>query len=125
VHTPVQDVASIRSQLDALRAAPGDYGDAVLDSGVSYVPGHPVRIHVRKRGTRYDVTDDAAAVDLAGRPEGWLATASDTVAEMGMNVNRRGIVFVTGFERRDLTDLVIRLAECSRSVFMSLLETVD
>jgi hypothetical protein len=98
---------------------------AVLDSGLSYVPGHPVRIHVRKRGNRYDVTDDAAAVHLAGRTEGWLTTASDTVAEMGMNVNRRGIVFVTGFERRDLTDLSIRLAECSRSVYMSLLETVD
>jgi hypothetical protein len=124
VRVPVQHVASIGSQLDELRASSGDYGEAVLDSGLSYVPGRPVCIHVRKRGNRYDFTDAAAAVDLAGRPERWLATASDTVAAMGMNVNRRGVVFVTGFERRDLADLATRLAECSRSVYMSLLDTV-
>jgi hypothetical protein len=84
-----------------------------------------VRIEVRKRGGRYDLTDGAAAVNLAGRPGGWLAVASDTVAELGMNVNRRGVVFVTGFERRDLADLAIRLAECSRLVFVSLLESAD
>ncbi len=109
---PVGDVAAIRSELEVLRTSSDEYGDGVLDTGLSYVPGHPVRIHVRKRGTRYDLTDDAEAVNLAGRPAGWLATVSDAVAEMGMNVNRRGVVFVTGFERRDLADLAMRLAEC-------------
>jgi hypothetical protein len=120
-----QDVAAIRSQLDALRASCNDHDNAVLDTGLSYLTGHLVRIYVRKRGGRYDLTDGAAAVNLAGRPGGWLATASDTVAGMGMNVNRRGVVFVTGFERRDLADLSIRLAECSRLVYVSLLESAD
>jgi hypothetical protein len=84
-----------------------------------------VRLEIRKRGDRYDLTDGAAAVNLAGRPGGWLATASGIVAELGMNVNRRGVVFVAGFERRDLVDLAIRLAECSRLVFVSLLESAD
>jgi hypothetical protein len=122
---PVLDVDVVRAQLDALRASPAGYGDAVLDAGLAYRPGHPVLIHVRRRGGRYDLTDGAAAVELAGRPSDWLMTASDTVAEVGMNVNRRGVVFVTGFERRDLTDLAIRLAECSRRVYVSLLECID
>ena len=121
----VGDVAAIRSELEVLRTSSDEYGDGVLDTGLSYVPGHPVRIHVRKRGTRYDLTDDAEAVNLAGRPAGWLATVSDAVAEMGMNVNRRGVVFVTGFERRDLADLAMRLAECSRVAYLTLLESAD
>jgi hypothetical protein len=119
------DLAAIRSDIDGLRASSDEYGYAILDAGLPYLPGHPVRIEVRKRGGRYDLTDGAAAVNLAGRPGGWLAAASDTVAELGMNVNRRGVVFVTGFERRDLADLAIRLAECSRLVFVSLLESAD
>lgn len=120
-----EEVAAIRSSLDALRASREEYGDAVLDTGLSYVADHEVRIYVRKRGARYDLTDGAAAVNLAGRPGGWLATMSHTVAGMGMNVNRRGVVFVTGFERRDLADLAMRLAECSRLVYVSLLESAD
>jgi hypothetical protein len=44
---------------------------------------------------------------------------------MAMNVNRRGVVFVIGFERRDLADLAMRLAECSRLVYLSLLQSGD
>jgi hypothetical protein len=120
-----RDVNAIRAELESLRASTGDHDDVTLSTGLSYRRGHPVRIRVRKRGGRYDMTDGAAAVDLAGRPEGWLATASDTAARTGMNVNHRGVAFVTGFERRDLADLVMRLAESSRLVYVSLLESTD
>ena len=89
-------------------ASSGDDDEVTLNTGLSYRPGHPVSIRVRKRGSRYDITDGASAVDLAGRPDGWLATASDTAARTGMNVNRRGVAFVTGFEQRDVADLVTR-----------------
>jgi hypothetical protein len=125
MHPPVQEAAGVRWQLDALRASTTDARDAVIDTGLSYLPGHPVRVHVRKRGNRYDITDAAAAVHLAARPAGWFATASDTVAQIGLNINRRGVVFVTGFERRDLVDLAMRLADCSRFVYLSLLEAGD
>jgi hypothetical protein len=118
------DLAAIRSDIDGLRASRGGYGYAVVDAGRSYLPGHSVRIEIRKRGGRYDLTDGAAAV-TSPVTGGWFATASDTVAELGMNVNSRGVVFVTGFERRDLADLGVRLAECSRVVFVSLLESAD
>ncbi len=119
-----QAVTSIRAEIDALRASSGDDDEVTLNTGLSYRPGQPVSIRVRKRGSRYDITDGAGAVNLAGRPDGWLATASDTAARTGMNVNRRGVVFVTGFEKRDLADLVARLAECSRLVYVSLLESI-
>ena len=106
-----QDVTAIRAEVDALRASSGDDDEVTLNTGLSYLAGHPVRIRVRKRGSRYDITDGASAVDLAGRPDGWLATASDTAARTGMNVNRRGVAFVTGFEQRDVADLVTRLAD--------------
>jgi hypothetical protein len=83
------DLAAVRSDIDGLRASGGEYGSAVVDAGLLYLPGHPVRIKIRKRGDRYDLTDGAAAVNLAGRPGGWCATASDNVAELGMDVNRR------------------------------------
>jgi hypothetical protein len=118
-------VNAIRAEVDALRASKGDHDEVTLKTGLSYRPGHLVRIRVRKRGSRYDITDGATAVNLAGRPHGWLATTTDTAARTGMNVNRRGVVFVTGFEQRDLADLVMRLAECSRLVYVSLLETTD
>ena len=120
-----QESTAIRAAVDALRASSGDHDEVTVNTGLSYRPGRPVSIRVRKRGSRYDITDGAAAVDLAGRGDGWLATASDTAAQTGMNVNRRGVVFVTGFERRDLADLAMRLAECSRRVYVSLLESTD
>jgi hypothetical protein len=47
------------------------------------------------------------------------------VAEEGFNVNRAGVVFVPGFEGRDLAMLALRLADTSRAVYAELLELVD
>jgi hypothetical protein len=122
---PAPGPTAIRAQLDGLRAGDRDHDDATVETGLWYTSGHPVRIHVRKREGRYDLTDDAAAVGLAGRRGDWLTTAADVVSDMGMNVNRRGAVFVTGFPRRDVADLVLRLGECSRQVYLSLLEASE
>jgi hypothetical protein len=125
VRLSTDSMRAICSELDALHESDGDYGHTVVETDLEYRPGHPVRIDVRKRVGRYDLTDDAAAVNLAGRPRDWLPTVSDTVAGMGMNVNRRGVVYVTGFAWRDVADLAMRLAECSRRVYVSLLDTSD
>jgi hypothetical protein len=125
VRPSTDDVSAIRAELDALRTSDDEYGETVLDTGLEYRPGRSVNISVRKRGGRFDLTDEGAAVDLAGRPRDWLPIVSATVAGMGMNVNRRGVVFVTGFARRDVAHLVMRLAECSRMVYVSLLESSE
>ena len=118
------DVTAIRAKVDALRASGGCPDEITLNTGLSYRLGHPLCIRIRKRGARNDITDGAGAVNLADRPDAWLAMASEIAARTGMNVNRRG-VFATGFEQRDLTDLVMRGAECSRLVYVSLLESAD
>jgi hypothetical protein len=75
VEASTQGVTAIRAEVDALRASSGDDDEVTLTTGLSYRPGHPVSIRVRRRGSRYDITDAASAVNLAGRPDGWLATA--------------------------------------------------
>jgi hypothetical protein len=91
----------------------------VLD--LSYAPGRPVRIAVRRRENRYDIDDMGAAVELAGRPDGWLAAAQRTVGQLGWNINRDGVVVMQGFEGRDVDDLIRRTGDASLAVFEALL----
>jgi hypothetical protein len=104
------------------RARWGETGELVLETAFSY-GDEPVRIRVRKRGRRYDLSDDGAGVRKAGAAgRGWLETAERVVADEGMNVNRRGVVFVPAVEGRDLAALAARLAETSLAVHAALLD---
>ncbi len=98
-------------------------GETVVSTGLLYRDGAPVAVVVRRRGRRVDVDDGAAAVELAGRPSGWRDVAESLVARDGFNVNRRGVIFVPLTADRDIAELALRLAGCSRSVYLSLLET--
>lgn len=110
--------ATVATPLDEeLEALRDGAAEAVMDTGLLYRPDHPVRVRVRLRDGRYDMSDGAAALNLAGRAYGWFATMEQVVAERGMNVNRRGVVLVTGFAGRDLRSLAMRFAECSRVVY--------
>jgi hypothetical protein len=103
----------------------GETGEIVLETAFSY-GDEPVRVRVRKRGRRYDLTDDGSAVRKAGASgRGWLATAEHVAAEEGMNVNRRGVVFVSAVEGRDVAALAARLAETSLAVHAALLDADD
>jgi hypothetical protein len=111
--------------LAAAQAEWGERGEVMLDAGVDYVAGRPVRVHVRKRERRYVLDDDGAAVAGAGRPRGWLAAAERAVAEEGANINRRGVVFVPAVEGRNLVALAGVVAEASLAVYETLLELDD
>jgi hypothetical protein len=115
---------AVRAALDAARESWAGDGETSLAVGVDYVPGEPVEVFARKRGPRWDFGDCGRAVQLAGKPTGWLAAAERVVAEEGMNVNRAGVVFVPAFERpgRDLAALVLRLGDVSHAVHAELLE---
>jgi hypothetical protein len=108
--------------LEAAGARWGDTGAIRLPSGLAYRPGDPVLIEVRKRGHRYDLSDEGAAVRKAG-VRGWLPVAEAVVEREGFNVNRRGVVFVPAVEGRDLASLAARLAETSLAVYDALLES--
>ncbi len=115
-------LAAIRARLDETQSALRDGTDVVIDGGLEYAQHDPVRVWIRKRGRRFDLADDATAVARAGRPTGWLKVSDRVVAEQGFNINRRGVIFVPAVEGRDIAALVCRLAEISRSVYLTLLE---
>jgi hypothetical protein len=99
-----------------------DGEDVVVPTDLVYGPDEPVEVVVRKRGWRFDISDGARAVELAGRPNGWRDVAQQVVVDTyWINVNRRGVVFVQSTEGR-LEWLVGRVAECSRTLYEELLD---
>jgi hypothetical protein len=97
----------------------------VLDSGLTYDGHVEVTVTVSRRPGWYSFSDDARAVAAAGKPPGWLPTAQRVVAELHLNVNRRGAVFVSAPERRDdqwLQSLIERVADASLAVYEELLD---
>ena len=68
------------------------------------------------------VDDDGAAVRLAGRPPGWLELAERIVRSAGVNVNRRGVVFVPAVGEARLDRLVGLVAATSLEVYDTLLD---
>lgn len=87
-----------------------------------YRAGAPVAVTRRTRGIRIDLDDGGRAVALAGRPAGWMQAAERAVEVEGMNVNRRGVVFVQGFAGRDRDRLERKVAAASLAVYDALLE---
>ncbi len=115
-------VTAVVSVADALaNLAEQERGEALVDSGLAYGDGEPVRILVRKRLDHYLLTDEGRAVEKAFKPAGWQEPA-EWAAEP-MNVDRRGAVFVpaVGSGGRRLAELVVRLADASRAVHEALL----
>jgi hypothetical protein len=96
--------------------------EVLMPSGLSYMPGHPVRIRVRRREHRYELDDMGKAVAIAGRPPGWAETAARTVDALAWNINREGVVCMSAVEGRDIDALTRRTAEVSVAVLDALLE---
>ena len=101
---------------------PSGADEITLDTRLEYGTDDPVRIAIRRRGRRYDLSDDGAAIAHAGRPPGWLAAMNRVVEADGFNVNRRGVVFVPVVEGRDITSLALRLGATSRACYLAVLE---
>ncbi|MGZ4184244.1 MAG: hypothetical protein ACXVVQ_23415 [Solirubrobacteraceae bacterium] len=99
--------------------------DEVRDVGREYVPGQPVRIRVRLRGTGVDVDDLGGAVAVAGMPPGWLDAATRAVAELGWNVRRSGVVVMQAPRGRALEWIITRTAEASVAVCDAILQFGD
>jgi tRNA pseudouridine38-40 synthase len=123
---PPDDALAARVQITrAKRSILQDMTDVLHDSGLAYRPGDPVVVRIRHRERRYELTDDGAAVRLAGHPTGWFDAAEHVVARAGLNVNRSGVVCVPAVEGRDIARLATRVAETSREVYVTLLELAD
>jgi ankyrin repeat protein len=103
----------------------GERAGVLRATGLSYLPGRPIRISVRRRGTRYDIDDMGAAVAISGRPPGWLQAAERAVGALGWNISREGVVFMQAVEGRDIEDLVRRTGEASAAVLDAVLALED
>ena len=55
-----------------------------------YREGEPVQVRERRREHWVELDDEGRAVELAGKPPGWLKVAERVVAEEGMNGTARG-----------------------------------
>jgi ankyrin repeat protein len=125
IEVAADDVAVVleeASPLSAARAGWGERGEIELATGLEYARGLPVRVHVRKRGVRYELDDMGGALAAAAEPDGWMPVAERVVARTGLNVKGPGRVFVTVIEGRDLDRIVRQVAEASLEVYAALLE---
>lgn len=68
--------------------------EAIVDTGLAYRPGEPVRLRVRRRERRITVSDAGAALALAGRPAGWRAVAAQLERALDVNVSGTGAVWL-------------------------------
>jgi hypothetical protein len=98
-------------------------GEKVIDTGLWYRPGDPVRVHVVHRERRLSVADDGAAIDKAGRPDGWRELADRVERALVVNVTRRGAVWLPVVAAGPSFETVVRrIAEASLDFYQSLLE---
>jgi len=115
-------LAHVRASLEVAEPSLEEPSGAIVDTAAAYRQDAPVVIRVRRRGRRYDISDDGGSVRLAGRPPGWLDRAERVVATEGFNINRRGVISVPAVAGRDIATLAVRLADTSRAVYLELLE---
>lgn len=110
-----------------LKAAAETRSEQLLDSGLEYVPGEPVRVRMVRRGRRVALSDEGRAVALAEAPPGWWEPLERMVREeYWINLSRTGEVFVPVVDTGELFDeLVHRVAEASLAVYRELLEWED
>lgn len=93
-----------------------------VDTGRTYGTSEAVVIRVVRPDGRLTIDDDGAAVRLAGRPRGWFERAERIAAATGLNVNRRGVVYVSAVGDARLDRLADLVATTSLEVYDALLE---
>jgi hypothetical protein len=96
--------------------------ERVVESGRAYREGEPVRVRVRRRQHIHLVTDDGAAVRLAGKPAGWREVADAVVDEAALNLSRGGAIFVSSVYPDYVPEFVERIADTSLAVYEAVLD---
>ncbi len=97
--------------------------DAVVETGLYFRPGDPVRVHVIHRPHRISVSDDGAAIERAGRPRLWLQAARRIEEELIVNVSRSGVVSLPVVRVGPPEEEIMRrIAEASLAFYHELLD---
>jgi hypothetical protein len=96
--------------------------ETLIDTGLEYLPGDPVRVRVVRREHRISVTDDGAAIAMAGRPHAWRE-AANLVGNLGVNVSRRGVVSLPVVPVGPCEEKTMRrIGEASLCLYQAILE---
>jgi hypothetical protein len=100
-----------------------DRAESVVDTGLEYRPGDPVRVWVLRRERRVSVSDHGAALEKAGAVSGWRCARDRVHAELDVNISRGGVVWLpvvaVGPSERDVAH---RIGRASLIFFQELLE---
>ena len=97
--------------------------ETVIDAGLEYRPGDPVRVRVVRREQRTSVTDDGAAISKAGRPPRWREAAHRLERELDVNFSHRGVVSLPVVAAGPGVEAIVaRIAAASLAFYQELLE---
>jgi hypothetical protein len=97
--------------------------ESVVDSGMEYRPGDPVRVWVRRRERRVTVSDHGAALQRAGAAAGWRGACVPVHAEFAVNITRAGVVWLPVVPMGPgEPEVVRRIARASLTFYQELLE---
>jgi hypothetical protein len=96
--------------------------ETVIDTGLQYGPGDPVRVRIVHREHRISVTDDGAATEKAGRPPGWREAAGRVAEELDVNISRGGVISLPVVPvGPGEQQIVRRIAQASLDLYQALL----
>jgi hypothetical protein len=95
----------------------------VIDTGLEYRPGEPVRVTVIRREHRISVTDDGVAIRKVGRARGCGEVPARLQRELDVNVSRSGVVSLPVVAVGPSEQATVRrIAEASLRLYDELLE---
>ena len=96
--------------------------ETMVDTGLEYLPGDPVRLRVVTRRFPW-VSDQGGAVERAGKPPGWRDAAEQLAGALGVNVSRAGVVSLPVVPAGPGYDVIVsRVGEASLGLYEELLE---
>ena len=95
----------------------------MIDTGLEYVPGDPVSVHVVSRERRLSVSDGGGAVARTGRPRGWHDARHAVARSSDVNISRDGVVSLPVVSAGPGQDAIVRrIGEASLDLYLELLE---
>ena len=97
--------------------------ESIVDTGLEYRPGDPVRVWVLSREQRLSVSDHGAALRKAGAAPGWERACGRVHAELDVNITRGGVVWLPVVAvGPDEQEVARRIGRASLIFFQELLE---
>ncbi len=118
----------LKRAVQATAAEPGAQGvfrrsETVIDTGLEYRPGDPVRVRVVRREHRIWVVDDGVAFEKAGPPRAWREAAERISQELVVNISRHGVISLPLIPGNPCERAIVRrIGEASLGLYQELLE---